>query len=165
MLQPSVVTAAIQSAWQSIPALIVQMNGNPANIAVHNYSWGQENSLSKAIVEMPAPSILIAYLKIQGGNFDGESVWKHHIQVAIKSGNVADPNAPFMSTFDVWWLMMNLPVNGATSPFENIRLTKLLNGDLAPMIDLPSLIAHQDEMGDFCVGTLIWPEYGDVGVY
>jgi hypothetical protein len=140
------------------------MNGNPANISVHQYSWGLENSLSKAVTDMPAPSILVAYLKIQGGNFDGETVWKHHIQVAIKSGNAADLNSstPFMSTFDVWWLMMNGPVNGGP---VNIRLTSLLGASLAPMIDLPSLIAHQDEMGDFCVGTLIWPEYGDVGVY
>jgi len=164
MLQPSVVTAAVVSAWQSIPALIAQMNGNPANISAHDYSWGSENSLSKAIGQMPAPSILLAYLKIQGGDYDGESVWKHHLQVAIKSGNAADPNSstPFMSTFDVWWLMMNGGVFGTP---QSIRTYALLGGNLAPMIDLPSLIAHQDDMGDFCVGTLIWPEYGDVGAY
>lgn len=164
MLQPSIVTAAVISAWQSIPALVAQMNGNPANIRAHDYSWGAENSLSKSIGMMEAPTILLAYLKIQGGNFDGESVWKHHLQVAIKSGNAADPNSstPFMSTFDVWWLMMNGGVNGTSL---NIRTAALLNGDLAPMVDLPSLIAHQDDMGDFCVGTLIWPEYGDVGAY
>lgn len=162
MLQPSLIVGAVVSAWQSIPDLITQMNGNPANIIAHNYAWGAENSLNKAVTDMPAPSILVAYggFAGAGNNANGTTLWTHTIKAIVKSGNAA-AGGSVLSAADLCWLMITRPVNSGPSTIYD---SQLLSGDLQPMERLPQATPDLDEMGDFFSLTLTLFERGDVGV-
>lgn len=157
MLDPDVVLSAIVSAFQSIPALVTEMAGNAANISGHDFSYGEENSLIRTVYSMQSPSILIAYLDLLGGNFDGSTIWKHRLEAYIRPKNAAS-GTNNASPGHLWWLMMNRPILSTT---QNIRQTSLLSGALM-LMDTPTLVHKQDEIGmDFFVGTMVFPEYGD----
>lgn len=157
MLDPDLVLSSIVSAFQSIPSLVTEMGGSSSNISGHTFSYGEENSLVRSIFAMTSPSILIAYLDLLGGNFDGQTIWKHRLEAYIRPKNDAS-GSEGSSPPHIWWMMMNLSILGTT---RNIRQTSLLSGSLM-LMDTPTLTHRQDETGmDFFVGTLVFPEYGD----
>ena len=159
MLQPSLVLAAVVSAFRSIPTLVDQMGGDPTNIIGHTFLYGTEDSLSRSILQQQSPSIIIAYLDLLEGNFDESTAWKHRLECYIRPKNNA-MGALALSPPDLWWIMCNSPILGSA---QSIRYQRLLNGDLM-LPDTPSFIHNADEQGaDFFTGSLTFPEYGDVG--
>ncbi len=131
----------------------------------HYFSFGDENSLIKSVMQMESPAILVAYLDLIGGNFDGMTVHKHRLEVYMRPNNRAVGIRPdgkqFATMQHLWWLMMNKPVGGLDEG-PNIRNVELANGDLQ-LMDNPTLIHRTDELGaDFFIGSLVFPEKGDV---
>jgi hypothetical protein len=162
MLDPDLVLSAVIEAFQSIPALVLQMAGDPDNIIGHTYAYGAENSLLKAVYEMVTPSVLVAYLDVLGGNFDGQTIWKHRLEAYIRPNNAGMSEVisgvPVATPPHIWWLMINSTILGTTL---NIRQYSLMGGNLQIM-DTPSLTHRQDEVGaDLFIGTMVIPEYGD----
>jgi hypothetical protein len=188
MLDPDLVSAAFAAGFQGIPALTAVMGTNPpaggdptrppgsSNIYSHIYSYGQEDSLARAIFQMTSPSILIAYKDYLGGNFSQETLWKHRLEVYIRPPNAApDPTTGLLSgpsTPHIAWLAFNSPVNGqfpvdGSGPpgsWANIRQLRLMRA-LLPM-DVPTLTHRQDEsLSDFFVWSVTIPEIGDEGIW
>lgn len=156
MLNPEVLADAIVAAWQSIPGLVAAMGGDRNNILAHKFYYGIENNLGKAVSELNPPAILVAWRGTMGGNFDGQTIWKHPFEVYIRTKNAASDQIP-SGPGHVWWLMMNGAVNGTTL---NIRQIQLLP-NVDPM-DTPTITARQDEdLMDFFCASLVIPEIGD----
>jgi hypothetical protein len=162
MLDPDLVVSTIVSALQSIPALVQQMLGNPANIQPHFFFGGQEDSLAVAIEKLPEPSILVYYSALMGGQFSQSTLYKHRIEIVMRPANAAAGpffnNVAVMSAPKLWKCALKSGINGGQIPLQNISL---LNGALLPM-DIPSMKMTQDEkMVDYLVGLISFPEYGD----
>lgn len=165
MLQPSLVTAAVIANLQSIAPLVVQMNGNSANIYAHNFDFGDEVSLANALAELKSPGILVAYKRILGGNFDQGTMWKHQMEWYISPMNMAQPspaNPAPLGTMDVAWLVMNGVVGlDRATPQRNIRQITMLGGKLL-LMDVPTLIRKlSTEQNDWFCWDVSFPEYGD----
>lgn len=83
MLNTSAVTDAIVTALKTITELAAAMTALDATgapvvrITAFHYLLGQEHRLAEAVYAMPAPSMLVAWEGSKGGNFDGQTIWKH----------------------------------------------------------------------------------------
>lgn len=169
MLDPDLVLVAVVDAFKSIDELATLMcdDAGASTIFGHTFTYGEENTLTKVVWTAPSPSLIVAYTDLLSGNFDGQTMWKHCLEVYIrpKSGvsNVFSDSNPDVarvpSTPHIWWMMMNLPVLGGAQP---LRYTTLLSGALQ-LMDLPTLSykAVGDDGADLFIGKLVFPEYGD----
>lgn len=164
MLDPDVVLNSVVAALQSIPELATEL-GAPAvpvteSIRGHHFYSGQEDSLMHALAEMRSPSMLVAYLDYIMGNFDGMTLWKHRLQLCIRSRNKAS-NGGSASAQHLWWMAMNLPIS-VPEIAPNIRNVDLAGGSLWLF---ETNLKHQiDELAqDFFISTLVFNEMGDCG--
>jgi hypothetical protein len=112
---------------------------------------------------MTLPSILVAYDSLLGGNFNGESMWKHRLSIYFRSANRApgsfEGTKPPSTLPHLWWLMMNRPVLNASAP--NIRYIELCNNTLS-LMETPTMQLRTDATGsDYGVGMCVFPEKGD----
>ena len=93
MLNPSAMVDSIVTTLQAIPDLAAAMTvldstGAPTcRISAFHYRLGVEHRLAEAIFKMPAPSMLLAWDGTLGGNFDGQTIWKHRFSVYFRMGN------------------------------------------------------------------------------
>jgi hypothetical protein len=162
MLNPSAMVDAIASTLQAIPDLtaamtVLDVDQNPVcRIAAFHYRLGQEHRLAEAIYKMPAPSMLLAWDGTQGGNFDGQTIWKHRFSLYFRMGNAAGLTDP-VGYEELWWIVCNKPPTGSQ---VNIRYMQLYPG--LDIMDAPS-VAHalDEDLQDRFVCTLVIPEIGD----
>ena len=162
MLNPSPLVDAIVSALRAIPdlaAAMIVIDGSGAQICRitgFHYRLGAEHRLAEAIYKMPAPSMLVAWDGTQGGNFDGQTMWKHRFNVYFRMGNAAGLADP-IGYEDLWWILCNKP---PTDSPQNIRYMQLYPG--LDIMDTPS-VAHalDEDLQDRFVGSLVIPELGD----
>lgn len=131
------------------------------NISAYHWIPGISRNLTQALNEMMPPSILVYHSGLMGGNFDGMTLWKHHIEIYIRGANQAPAQAlgqPITATEDIPYLMFNQPVNGGTL---HIRDTSIMPGQLL-LMDMPSFMHMSDLEGqDFFVAKCVIPEIGD----
>ncbi len=161
MLNPRPIVDALVSTMRLIPDLAAAMtvidSGNPiCRISAFHYLLGQEHRLAEAIYKMPAPSMLVAWDGTLGGNFDGQTIWKHRFNVYFRMGNAAGLPDP-LGYEDLWWILCNRPPAGSQ---VNIRYMQIYPG--LDIMDTPS-VAHaldEDQIDRF-VGSLVLPELGD----
>jgi len=162
MLNPSAMVDAIVGVLQSIPELAAAMTvldstGAPTcRIGTFHYRLGVEHRLAEAIYKMPAPSMLLAWDGTQGGNFDGQTIWKHRFSLYFRMGNAIGLSEP-MGYEELWWTVCNKPPTGSAA---GIRYMELYPG--LDIMDTPS-VAHalDEDLQDRFVGTLVIPEIGD----
>jgi len=162
MLNPAPITDAIVVALQSIPELAAAMTvldaqQNPVcRIGAFHYLLGQEHRLAEAIYKMPAPSMLVAWEGTKGGNFDGQTIWKHRWGIYYRMGNAAGVAVP-VGYEDLWALTCNSPPGGHGPNIRNIQLYTGLD-----IMDTPSIDHALDEdLIDRFKGGFTIPEIGD----
>ena len=156
MLDPGTITDAIVSALRTIPELVLQMGGDPEKIYAHHYLYGSDVRLVEAVYRIVPPSILVVWDGTQGGNFDGQTIWKHRFQLHIRTANVAGISEP-TSYEKVWFLLVNGSVYGGSLNIRQVNLLPELD-----LMEVPSIGHRQDEeLMDYFVGTFIFPEIGD----
>jgi hypothetical protein len=153
MLNPSPLVDAIVGVLLSIPELSAALGGR---ISAFHFRLGLEHRLAEAIYKMPAPSMLLAWDGTQGGNFDGQTIWKHRFSLYLRMGNAAGLSEP-IGYEDLWWIVCNRPPAGSE---VGIRFMQLYPG--LDIMDTPS-VAHalDEDLQDRFVGTLTIPEIGD----
>ncbi|HEY4364459.1 MAG TPA: hypothetical protein VGN17_26070 [Bryobacteraceae bacterium] len=155
MLKPSLIVNATISTLQTIEDFVTAMNGTQ-NIRAHTFVNGQVVPVFEDIYQMTAPSCLVVYEGTLGGNFDGMTMWKHHVTVYLKAPNQATVQNP-LGYEDLVWLVVNGPVNGTAL---NIRQVSVLP-DLQIM-DTPTITRLTDETRtDFFKIDFVFPEIGD----
>lgn len=158
MLNPETVTSTVVTALRTIAALVAAMNGDSSRIAGHYFLFGSENRLTETLYAMKPPSALVVYEAQIGGNWDGQTIFKHRLAVYIRSGNMANQGSP-TGLWNLWSLIMNGAVNSGT---HNIRVIDLIDGQLAFQDNLPSASLLQDEDGnDYLKGLITLSEIGD----
>ena len=86
MLNAAPITDAITATLLAIPDLNAAMSGR---ITAFHFRLGQEYRLAERIYKMPAPSMLVAWDGTQGGNFNGQTIWKHRFNLYFRMGNAA----------------------------------------------------------------------------
>lgn len=163
MLNPETVTSTVVDAIRSIPQVVALLDGDAGRIFGHYYHYGRELRLAEAVGKLVPPAILVVWKGTQGGNFDGMTIFKHRLEIYIRTANMASVTFPTLPTGPgyLWWLICNKPVNGLTSPPRNIREVQLIPGQLEIM-DTPSISHLQDEdLMDYFCGSLVFPEIGD----
>ncbi len=146
MLDAGPIADAIVAALQSIPDLVIAMGGDPGAIAAFHYLYGADHRLQEHVYQIAPPGILVAWKGTLGGNFDGQTVWKHRFDVYIRTANAAlDPSTAGPER--LWAIICN----GAMPDGRNIRQIQLL---LDVDIMEPPSVAHQqdEEQMDFFVG-------------
>ena len=153
MLNPSPITDAIVTTLLSIPELNAAMSGR---ISAFHYRLGQEHRLAEAIYKMAAPSMLVVWEGTKGGNFDGQTIWKHRWGIYYRMGNAAGVDVP-VGYEDLWWITCNCPPGGAG---PSIRYLQIYAG--LDIMDTPSIDHELDEdLIDRFKGVFIIPEIGD----
>lgn len=164
MLDPDLVLAALLAASRANADFTTALGGS-ANVTSHQFSFGIENSLARAIYSLSSGSVLIAALDLIGGNWDGMTLFKHRFEIYFRPLSMAATNLPVVgipcTPQHLWWLLMNKPIAGYEDGAKNIRTIRLLP-DLAPVDAMPSLVHRADEDGaDIFVGQVVIPELGD----
>ena len=153
MLNAAPITDAIASVLLSIPELSAAMGGR---ISAFHFRLGQEHRLAEAIYKMPAPSMLVAWEGTKGGNFDGQTIWKHRWGIYYRMGNAAGVTDP-LGYEDLWSITCNRPPGGIG---PNIRGLQLYPG--LDIMDTPSIDHELDEdLIDRFKGVFVIPEIGD----
>jgi hypothetical protein len=105
---------------------------------------------------MPAPSMLVAWEGTKGGNFDGQTIWKHRWGIYYRMGNAAGVAVP-VGYEDLWAITCNCPPGGTGPNIRNIQLCPGLD-----IMDTPSIDHALDEdLIDRFKGAFIFPELGD----
>src|SRR5262252_8918010 len=159
MLDPDLVMNSVLDSFRSIPQLVTEVGG-AQNITGHYYYSGEENSLMKTLGQMRAPTILLAYLAMLGGNFDGQTMWKHQINLYVRPRNKASDalnGRNSASAPHLYWMALNLPIT-VPRPADSIRYIDLVDENLM-LMETPSLLHQVDELGqDFFYSTLTFVE-------
>ncbi len=153
MLNPAPITDAIAAVLRSIPELNTAID---SRVSAFHYRLGQEHRLAEAIYKMPAPSMLVVWEGTRGGNFDGQTIWKHRWGIYYRMGNAAGVADP-VGYEDLWWITCNRPPGGSG---PNIRQIQLYPG--LDIMDTPSIDHELDEdLIDRFKGVFVIPEIGD----
>ena len=137
----------------SIPDLNAAMDGR---IAAFHYRLGQEYRLAERIYKMPAPSMLVAWDGTLGGNFNGQTIWKHRWQCVFPDGKRGWPDRSGR---------LRRPVVDRLQPAANGSQVNIRDMQLYPGLDImdtPS-VAHalDEDLQDRFAGVFVIPEIGD----
>ena len=153
MLNAAPITDAIASVLLSIPELNAAMGGR---ISAFHFRLGQEHRLAEAIYKMPAPSMLVAWEGTKGGNFDGQTIWKHRWGIYYRMGNAA--GVPIRSATRTCGGSPATARQAAAGPTS--AYLQIYPG--LDIMDTPSIDHELDEdLIDRFKGVFIIPEIGD----
>ena len=157
VLDPGQLVDGLVAELQTMTDEVTAMGGT-GNISAYHFIPGVNVTLSQAIVQMPSPSLLVAHAGISGGNFDGETIFKHHIQIWVRLASQAGVGSP--TTYErIWYYIMNDTVNSGPGNIWNTDL--IVETGSAAMVDLPSYDIMSEEHGQgmefWCLKT-VWNE-------
>jgi hypothetical protein len=158
MYNPDKVVNAVVDALRSIPQLVTAMAGDESRIFGFFYLYGQDTSLKKSIYELQPPRIQVANVGVMGGNYSGETMTKHRIEIIVKMQNVQTQQGNPISYGDIWTIFTNYPVFGST--------TSIRGWNLLPNLDIPDvpsqdMIQDADSINMMRI-MLVIPEVGDI---
>ena len=77
MIDTSVLVDNLVATLRDIPDLVEEMGGDPERIYAYHDQYPKKVSLTHAIHQMPAPSIMAVWQGTAPGSFGGFDVWKH----------------------------------------------------------------------------------------
>lgn len=155
MINPSQLIDAVVATLQTNAPLVGSMGDNAAAITAHHYLYGQDNRFAEMLAQMTPPAVLIAWEGTAGGNFNGQTIWKHHVCAYIRSANAA--NAGQFSYETIFWQMMNGFVNGSGLSMRRVQILPTVD-----LMETPNAIHMVDEdQMDFFKVEMVFPEIGD----
>lgn len=152
---------AVTNTLAAIPFVASAMtvavpSGTQVRISGFHYEEGATEPLQKAVYEMPAPSILVAWMGTKGGPFAGNTCWKHRIAVHIRMGNAAGQMAP-VDYEKLWYHICQDIPTGQTTNIRYMQFDPYLD-----IMDTPTIEHMTDEEGiDRFMCTFVIPEIGD----
>lgn len=115
------------ACWRNIPALVAALGGDDSLIRASTGISHIAKSLQREVMEMPAPSIFVAYQGFTKGNVRNFEITKHELAAFIRAASDNDDaNIPFGA----------LMVDGVPDGFE-LPVRYLEANDSVDMMDMP----------------------------
>jgi hypothetical protein len=163
MLDPDLVLASVITSLQSINDVVREVGGDVNNIYAHQYLYGVDNSLTRAIEQQPAGTVMVAYLDLLEGSISGYGRWKHRLEIFIRPNNAAEGGnvaQTHSSPLHIAWMLMNNPLTVPSAFNQNFRTASLLP-ELLPC-DTPTIQGQTDSQEqDYFKILVSIPEQGD----
>lgn len=155
MINPSELVDNLVALLRDIPDLVVEMGGSQEAIFAYHDQYPKKVSLDQAVLELPAPGILVAWTGTAPGSFGGNDVWKHNLALFIRARETSDTDAPpYYSIFRL--ITKGVPVS-AGQPMSNADV----HPSCYPM-DPPSIERESPPEGlDYFRVNLSFTEIGD----
>ena len=156
MIDTSDLVDNLVATLRDIPGLVDEMAGDPERIYAYRDQYPKHVSLTHAIHQMPAPSIMAVWQGTQPGFFGGVDVWKHQVTLFLRAKEtfVGDPPTAYYRLFRL--ITKGTPTAAGV---EMINVT--VHPSCYPM-DLPSIQRQTDSEGlDYFEVPLSFTEIGD----
>lgn len=156
MIDPSVLVDNLVAMLQDIPDLVEEMGGDATRIYAYHDAYPARTSLSHAIHQMPAPSVMVAWMGTAPGTLGTVEVWKHHVTGFLRApeSTPGDPPAAYYRLFKL--VVKGKPTSSAQ---------KMLYADVHPScqpMDLPMVERQTDAEGlDYFQIPMTFTEIGD----
>lgn len=143
MINPGAVVDAVVAGLKAVPDLLVALGGNEARISDYCARYPQQVSLTKALVALPQPGILVAYrgfapARRSGGNSE---CWVHSVSVYLRCGQ-SDAATATEALRPVWLLVEGVP-SGQSLALKNYEFHPALEAMNVPSCQLQQLVVDQ----------------------
>jgi hypothetical protein len=156
MLSGQIILDKVVDALKSIQDVVTTMAGDPTRIYADHMIYGKDNPRKVEEYAMLRPGIHASYGGPMGGNYDGETMWKHNVELVCRMQNYAS-QVNVVTYAHLFWYICNGPILGTT---VNIR-----NKCLLPNLNIPDNPSYGMETGedgaDFMKVHFVFPEIGD----
>ena len=156
MIDTSVLVDNLVAVLRDIPELVEEMGGDPERIYAYHDQYPKKVSLTHAIHQMPAPSIMAVWQGTAPGSFGGFDVWKHQVTLFLRARETFDGDPPTPYQPDV-------PADhqGRSGRERCGDVTPTVHPSCYPM-DLPSIQRQTDAEGlDYFEVPITFTEIGD----
>ncbi len=154
MIDPSTLITSFITLLRDIPDLVTEMADDPARIYAYHDAYPVRVSLAQAIHQMPAPSIMAAWMGTAPGTLGGVDVWKHSVTLYLRAGESGGSPAPY-------YRMFRLITKGVPSSAGLEMLNAPVHPSCYPM-DLPTIQRQTDAEGvDYFEVPITFTEIGD----
>ena len=156
MIDTSILVNNLVAMLRDIPDLVEEMGGDPERIYAYHDQYPKKVSLTHAIHQMPAPSLMAVWQGTAPGSFGGFDVWKHSVTLYVRARETFDGDPP-----TPYYRMFRLITKGVPSASEVAMNLVTVHPDCHPM-DLPSILRQTDAEGlDYFEVPITFTEIGD----
>jgi hypothetical protein len=156
MIDTSVLVDNLVVVLRDIPDLVEEMGGDPERIYAYHDQYPKKVSLTHAIHQMPAPSLMAVWQGTAPGSFGGFDVWKHSVTLYVRARETfdGDPPTPYNRIF-------RLVTKGVPTQSGQAMLNTEVHPSCHPM-DLPLIQRQTDAEGlDYFEVPMTFTEIGD----
>ena len=155
MINPSELVDNLVTLWRDIPELVEEVDGSPDAIRAYHDQYPKQVSLDLAVLEMKAPSILVAWTGTTPGSFGGNDVWKHNLAAFVRARETADGDPP------PYYRIFRLMTKGVSASIEQPMINAEVHPSCYPM-EPPSIEREMPPEGlDYFRVNLSFTEIGD----
>ena len=156
MIDPSELVTNLVATLRDIQELVLEMDGDPDRIYAYHDQYPKRSSLSHAIHQMPAPSIMAVWQGTGPGSFGGMDVWKHQVTLYLRARETFDGDPP-----TAYYRLFRLITKGMPASAEVAMLNATVHPSCYPM-DLPMIQRQTDAEGlDYFEVPITFTEIGD----
>jgi hypothetical protein len=163
MLNPNDILAAFVAKLREIPELVLELDGDPANIvAWYDRGCGGSSigNLRTAIIQMPKPGILVVW-EGSGPSGNRGQLWGHRFRVFLRAAPEYAGDSPRGYATLFYWLVNGIP-QGEAQRLIDIRVHPSCDQMNVPNAQRSQLVI--DEAGntlDFFEVPITFNEIGD----
>ena len=156
MVDPSVLVDNLVGMLRDIQDLVLEMDGDPERIYAYHDQYPKQSSLTHAIHQMPAPSIMAVWQGTGPGSFGGMDVWKHQVTLYLRARETFDGDPP-----TAYYRLFRLITKGVPASVDVAMLNATVHPSCYPM-DLPMIQRQTDAEGlDYFEVPITFTEIGD----
>lgn len=156
MINSAEIADSLVTLLREIPELVAEMNGDPERIFAYHDQYPKKASLTLAIYQMPAPSIMVAWQGTVPGSFGGNETWKHQFSLYLRARETYDGDPP-----TAYYRLFRLITKGVPTSIGLPMLNATVHPSCHPM-DVPSISRATDQEGlDYFEISMSFTEIGD----
>jgi hypothetical protein len=153
MIDSSEIVNNLIALLRGVPELAAEVGGDSSRIYAYHDQFPSRLSLAQAIHDMPAPSIMAAWMGTAPGSLGGVDVWKHSVILYLRAGEGGGPTA--------YYRLFRLITKGVPASTGVEMLNATVHPSCYPM-DLPTIQRQTDAEGvDYFEVPITFTEIGD----
>jgi hypothetical protein len=156
MINPYELVENLVGMLRDIPELVEVMGGEPERIYAYHDQFPQDVSILRAIHQMPAPSVMAAWMGTSPGSFGGVEVWKHGVTLYLRAPESVPGDLP-----TAYYRLFRLITKGVPTATGVEMVQATVHESCYPM-DLPLIQRQSDTEGvDYFEVPITFTEIGD----